>query len=219
MPSWNLSDTLQCFDCLFSIHNAKGQFQASGGLQDRHSFHFFLVQNLNIIQRSDWGLLFPRIVLGMCTSFQIQLRIWAFQHSLWSSSSPKFPFKFQEGSCLPQRMQCCCRIAIISVFPSVWGSFSHWAELFFLLFFSRYIAFKSLQPHELQLPCSSLSPGVCSDSHPLSRWCCLTILSSTALFSFCLQSFPASGCFPMNQLFTSGGKHQSLQKIFRTDFL
>ena len=182
-----------------------------GGLQDRHSFHFLLVQNLNIIQRSDWGLLFPRIVLGMCTSFQIQLRIWAFQHSLWSSSSPKFPFKFPEGSCLPQLLQCCCHIAIISVFPWVWGSFSHWAELFFLLlFFSRYIAFKSLQPHGLQRPCPSLSPEVCSDSCPLSWWCCLTISSSTALFSFCLQSFPASGCFPMNQLFTSGGQHQSL---------
>ena len=49
----------------------------------------------------------------------------------------------------------------------------------------------TLWPHGLQhtrLPCSSVSPRVCSDSCPLSHWCYLTILSSTALFSFCLQS-------------------------------
>ena len=45
---------------------------------------------------------------------------------------------------------------------------------------------------------SSLFPGVGSGSCPLSRWCYLTISSSSALF--CLQSFPASGSFPMSQL-------------------
>ena len=67
----------------------------------------------------------------------------------------------------------------------------------------------SLQPHGLQharFPCPSPSPAVCSDSHPLSRWCYLTISSSAALFSFCLQSFPASGSFPMSQLFASGSQ-------------
>ena len=67
----------------------------------------------------------------------------------------------------------------------------------------------TLQPHGLEhirLPCPSLSPGVCSDSYPLSHWCYLTISSSAALFSFCLQSFPASGSFPMSRLFTSGGQ-------------
>ena len=52
--------------------------------------------------------------------------------------------------------------------------------------------------HGLQharLPCPSLSPEVCSDSCPLSWWCYPTISSSTALFSFCLQSFPSSGSF------------------------
>ena len=65
----------------------------------------------------------------------------------------------------------------------------------------------SLQPHGLQhtwFPCHSLSPGGCTDSCPLSRWCYLTILSSLAPFSFCLQSFLASGAFPMCQLFESG---------------
>ena len=59
--------------------------------------------------------------------------------------------------------------------------------------------------HE-RLPWSSPSPGVCSNSCPLSRWCYLTISFSVTLFSFCLQSFPGSGCFPMSQLFTSGGQ-------------
>jgi len=43
-------------------------------------------------------------------------------------------------------------------------------------------------------------------SSPLSRWYYLTISSSVALFSFCLQSFPASGSFPVSQLFASGGQ-------------
>ena len=46
----------------------------------------------------------------------------------------------------------------------------------------------------------------CSNSCPLSQWCYPTISSSAALFSFCLQSFPASGSFPMSWLFTSGGQ-------------
>ena len=44
-----------------------------------------------------------------------------------------------------------------------------------------------------QAPHLLLSPGVCSSSCPSSQWCCLTISSSAALFSFCFQSFPASG--------------------------
>ena len=67
----------------------------------------------------------------------------------------------------------------------------------------------SLQPHELQhtrLPSPSLSLGVCSNSCPLSWWCYLTISSSASPFSFCLQSFPASGSFSMSRLFISGGQ-------------
>ena len=67
-----------------------------------------------------------------------------------------------------------------------------------LLLFSRSFVSNSLQPHGLQharLPCPSLSPGVCSNSYPLSQWCHPTILSSVTLFSFCLQSFPALRSF------------------------
>ena len=62
--------------------------------------------------------------------------------------------------------------------------------------------------HGLQhtrLPCPSLSPRVCSNSCLLSKWCHPTILWSVIPFSSCLQSFPASGSFPMSQLFASGG--------------
>ena len=69
-----------------------------------------------------------------------------------------------------------------------------------LLLLSCSVMSSSLWTHELQhakLPCPSLSPGVCSNWCPLSRWCHPTISSSVALFSSsCLQSFPASENFP-----------------------
>ena len=55
-----------------------------------------------------------------------------------------------------------------------------------------------------KLPCPSLSPGVCSNSYPLSRWCHLTILFSFAPLSSCPHSYQASGSFPMSQHFSSG---------------
>ena len=59
------------------------------------------------------------------------------------------------------------------------------------------------------LPCPSLSPEVCSNSCPLSWWCHLTISSSVTPFSFCPQSFPVLGSFPMSQLFASWPKYWS----------
>ena len=67
----------------------------------------------------------------------------------------------------------------------------------------------SLWPHGLQhtrLPGPSLSPGGCSNSCPLSWWCHPTISSSVAHFSSCPQYFPASGSFPVSQLWASGGR-------------
>ena len=55
-------------------------------------------------------------------------------------------------------------------------------------------------------PCASPTPRACSNSCPSSRWYHPTISSSVIPFSSCLQSFQASGSFPMSQLFTSGGQ-------------
>ena len=67
----------------------------------------------------------------------------------------------------------------------------------------------SLRPHGLQPirpPCPSPSPGVYANLCPLSQWCYLTVSSSATPFSFCPQSFPASGSSPVSQLFTSDGQ-------------
>ena len=67
----------------------------------------------------------------------------------------------------------------------------------------------SLQSHGLQhtrLPCPSPSPRVYPNSCPLSQWCHPTISSSVVPFSSCPQSLPASGSFPMSQLFAPGGQ-------------
>ena len=67
----------------------------------------------------------------------------------------------------------------------------------------------TLRPHGLQStrpPCPSPTPRVYANSCPLSWWCHPTISSSIVPFSYGLQSFPASGSFPMNQFFASGGQ-------------
>ena len=82
--------------------------------------------------------------------------------------------------------------------------------------FSRSVVSNSLWPHESQHarpPCPSPTPGVYSDSCPLSRWCHPTISSSVIPFSSCLQSFPASGSFPMSQLFSWGGQSTGVSAL------
>ena len=67
----------------------------------------------------------------------------------------------------------------------------------------------SLQPHELQHarpPCPSSTPGVHPNSCPSSWWCHTAISSSFVPFSSCPQSLPASGSFPISQLFAWGGQ-------------
>ena len=75
--------------------------------------------------------------------------------------------------------------------------------------FSCSIVYDSLWPHGLQHarpPCPSPTPRIYSNSCPLSWWCHPTISSSVIPFSSCLQSFPASGSFPVSQFFASGGE-------------
>ena len=74
---------------------------------------------------------------------------------------------------------------------------------------SRLFISDSLRPHGLQhtrLPCPSATHRVYSTLCPLSRWCHPTISSSVIPFSSRLQSFLASGSFPVSQFFTSGGQ-------------
>ena len=74
--------------------------------------------------------------------------------------------------------------------------------------FSHLVMSNSLWPHGLQharLACPSSTPAVYSNSCPLRRWCHPTISSSVIPLSSHLQSCPASGSFPVSQLFRSGG--------------
>ena len=78
--------------------------------------------------------------------------------------------------------------------------------------FSHSVVPGSLQPHGLQHtrpPCLSPTLGACSSSCPSSRWCHPTISSSVVSFCSCLQSFLASGSFPVSQLFAPGGQSWS----------
>ena len=86
---------------------------------------------------------------------------------------------------------------------------------------------KSMWPHGSRhngLPCPSLSPGVCWNSCPLSRWCHPIISFSITPFSSCPQSFPASGAFQWVSSLHQVAEvlqlqHQSFHWIFKTDFL
>ena len=110
------------------------------------------------------------------------------------------------------------RILEWAVIPSSRGIFLTWGlkldlmhcrQILYPVKFTRSVVFKSLRPHGLQharLPCSSPTLGACSNSCASSRWCHPTISSSVVPFSSCLQSFPASGSFPMSQFFTSDGQ-------------
>ena len=77
------------------------------------------------------------------------------------------------------------------------------------VWFSHLVMSDSLWPHESQNarpPCPAPTPGVYSNSCPLSRWCHPAISSSVVPFSSHIQSFPGSGSFPMSLLFALGGQ-------------
>ena len=81
---------------------------------------------------------------------------------------------------------------------------------------SRSVVSDSLRPHESQHarpPCPSPTPGVHSYSRPSSWWCHPAISSSVVPFSSCPQSLPASGSFPMNQLFAWGGQSTGVSAL------
>ena len=85
-----------------------------------------------------------------------------------------------------------------------------------LLFLSHPVMSDSLQPHGLKHarpPCPLLSLEVCPSSYPLHWWCHPVISSSDAHFSFCPQSFPESGTFPMSQLFASDDQNTGVSTL------
>ena len=98
-----------------------------------------------------------------------------------------------------------------------------------LFLFSNWVISDSLQPHRLQharLPCLSLSPGVCSNSCPLSRWCYWTISPSAALLSFSFNPSQHQGLFQwvrsshqVAKVLEHQLQQQFFQWIFRVDFL
>ena len=106
-------------------------------------------------------------------------------------------------------------LAILTTFKFFFSIYYWLMSIFFKIQFSS-VQFShsfvsdSLRPHGQQHtrpPCPSPTPGVYSNSCPLSQWCHPTISSSVVPFSSCLQSFPASGSFQMRQFFTSGGQN------------
>ena len=97
---------------------------------------------------------------------------------------------------------------LLQILEEILSTFHHWVWHCCCKVMSA-----SLQPHELQhtrLPYPLLSPWVCSNSYPLSRWCHPTISSSVTSFFSCPQSFPASRFFPMSWPLTSGGQSSRL---------
>ena len=82
--------------------------------------------------------------------------------------------------------------------------------------FSRSVMSDSLRPHEskqAKLPCPSSTPGIYSNSCPSSQWCHPAISSSVVPFSSCPQSLPASGSFPMSQLFAWSGQSTGVSAL------
>ena len=90
--------------------------------------------------------------------------------------------------------------------PSLWQKWSLWPVTSSVQSLSQVQLFVTHRLKHTRLPCPSPTTRACSNSCPLSQWCHPTISSSVVPFSSCLQSFLASGSFPMSQFFTSGGQ-------------
>ena len=174
------------------------------------------------------------MVLGGCN--------WCLQHFHFSSPYmniwAKFCFRLESRAghtiCFAIRghlwvkapaMDCPLQIHMLKPWPFMWQCL----EIGSSVQFSCSVMTDFLRPHGLQHvrpPCPSPTPGVYSNSCPLSRWCHPTTSSSVVPFSSRLLSFPSSGSFQMGQFFTSGGQSigvstsaSVLPMNFRTDFL
>ena len=119
--------------------------------------------------------------------------IWWFWWHFWKGIAPMLedhknelvPVYFWPGHCSETAH---VSVVIIQLLSCIWLFATPW-----------------VRGHQASLSFTHSQPRVCSNSCPLSQWCCLTISSSPTLF-FCFQSFWASGSLPMSHLFTSGGQ-------------
>jgi len=143
--------------------------------------------NLLILQDSCISLKIKILQMLSSITFQFICIIW----QLFHPSLVKKTIQFFWGKIPPQAGHVQIGLALLSVQ------------------FSRSVVSDSLRPREPQHArpaCPSPSPGVYSNSCPLSLWCHPTISSSVIPFSSCLQSFPISGSFQISQFFASNGQ-------------
>ena len=142
-------------------------------------------------------------------------------HGIFKVRAPEWvAFSFSRGSSRPRDRTQVSRIAgrRFTLLATREAKEREWQRMFKLLHncthlspvqISHSVMSNSLWPHELyhtRPPCPSPTPRVHLNPCSLSRWCHPTISSSIIPFSSCPQSFPASGSFPMSQLFASGGQ-------------
>ena len=153
------------------------------------------------------------MVLGKCPVLWLCISISCFPGTIcWKHSFPhwmvvlsKIIWSSVKGLFLDSLV---CSIGICLWFYAS-TSFEIWKWDFILFQFSCSVMSDSFWLHGLQqvrLPCPSSTPGACSNSCPSSRWCHPAISPSVIPFCPCLQSFTASGSFPMSQFFASGGQ-------------
>ena len=164
---------------------------------------------VSYIDGSQW----PMLQSGQSSAEGYSCEVWTV-----SETSP-WQHDLSTSSCPLHSLQPCVSSYYWSVDFSAWRAYQrkHWSVCsssdlrhgrISSVQFSHSVMSDSLRPHGLQHarpPCPSPTPGVNSNSCPLSQWCHPTISSSVVPFS-CPQSFPASGSFPMSQFFTSGGQ-------------
>ena len=138
----------------------------------------------------------PQCVCSLCYQLTSSCFLLEAERHCCDHSCPEFCYRHAEAS-----LVCSLRMDYwVTIFNFIQFSSVH---------FSHSVVYDSLWPHESQHtrpPCPSPTPRVYSNSCPSSRWCHPTISSSVVPFSSCPQSLPASGYFPMSQLFAWGGQ-------------
>ena len=168
------------------------------------------------------------------STIQWMLAIWSlvpFLKPAWTSGSSRFTYCWSLAWRIWSVTLLACEIVqLCSSLSTLWyclslglewkltlsshaatAEFSKFADILgtYSVQFSCSVMSDSLRPHESQHtrpPCPSPSSAIYSNSCPSSRWCHPAISSSVIPFSSCPQSLPASGSFPMSQLFAWGGQ-------------